>query len=150
MTLANASGAVSARNASTSSGVGGRPIRSSVARRISVRRSAGFTGSRPSRSRRARMKRSTSVFGHSAFFTDGAAGCASGWNDHHARCSGVIVLPAAGVALLGKGPSTLLGTGPSTLLGTGPSTLLGTGPSTLLGTGHGAPALIHSANAAIL
>ena len=43
-----ASGDLSATNASTSAGVGGRPIRSSVRRRISVVRSASGDGRRPS------------------------------------------------------------------------------------------------------
>ena len=41
MTLAKASGDSSFRKASTSSGVGGRPVRSKLARRMSVRLSAG-------------------------------------------------------------------------------------------------------------
>ena len=49
----------SARNASTSSGVGGRPVRSNVTRRISVARSAvGAPAAGPSASSRARMNRS--------------------------------------------------------------------------------------------
>ena len=58
-------------NASISSAVGGRPVRSSVARRISVRLSAARTGARPSCSRRASTKRSMSVFGHSPCDTAG-------------------------------------------------------------------------------
>ena len=54
-TFANASGELSARNASISSGVGGMPVRSSVARRISARLSAGATGFSPSLSSFARM-----------------------------------------------------------------------------------------------
>ena len=42
-------GRLVAANASTSSGVGGRPIRSNVARRIKARRSAGATGMQPLR-----------------------------------------------------------------------------------------------------
>ena len=47
----------SATNASTSSGVGGRPVRSNVTRRIRVRRSASATGVSPFSSSRARTKR---------------------------------------------------------------------------------------------
>ena len=75
-TLAKASGALSLSNASTSSDVGGMPVRSSVARRNSVRRSAGPTGASPSFSKRDRMKRSISVFGQRLVLTVGAgAGC---------------------------------------------------------------------------
>ena len=49
-------------------------MRSSVARRISVRLSAAATGESPSRSRRARTNRSISVFGHAVFCTAGTAG----------------------------------------------------------------------------
>ena len=54
-TLANASGDASARKACTSAGVGGRPVKSNVARRISVRRSAAGACRRWACSSRARM-----------------------------------------------------------------------------------------------
>ena len=57
--LEGAGRSVGFRNAAISAGVGGRPIRSNVARRSSVRRSAGGEGARPFCSSRARMKRST-------------------------------------------------------------------------------------------
>ena len=47
-------GRVSFRNASSSAGFGGRPVRSSATRRISVRRSASGAGARRSASRRSR------------------------------------------------------------------------------------------------
>ena len=52
---------MSARKASISSGVGGRPIRSKVARRSSVRRSAGAAGVRPFACNCWRMKASTGL-----------------------------------------------------------------------------------------
>ena len=53
-------GELSATKASTSSGVGGRPIRSKYSRRISVRRSASGDGDSPLSLSFARMKRSIS------------------------------------------------------------------------------------------
>ena len=47
---------MSSTNASTSSGVGGRPIRSNDSRRISVRRSAGGRGRKPGLLQPCRMK----------------------------------------------------------------------------------------------
>jgi len=55
-------------------GAGGRPVRSKEARRISARLLAGGSGSRPFSSRRARMKRSTGVRAHAAFFGMGIDG----------------------------------------------------------------------------
>ena len=60
-------GRSSARNASTSSGVGGRPVRSNVARRISVRLSAGAAGVSPAASSFARMKRSSGDWAHAHY-----------------------------------------------------------------------------------
>ena len=71
---------VSARNASTSSGVGGRPIRSRVSRRISVVRSAGGDGARPSVSSRASTNRSIGFLTQAASRTGGAAGRRTGSN----------------------------------------------------------------------
>ncbi len=61
MTLRNAtsSAAGSSTKAAISSGVGGRPIRSHVARRISVRRSTGGAASRSSSSSFALIRMST-------------------------------------------------------------------------------------------
>ena len=73
-TFANASGESSVRNASTSSGVGGRPVRSNVARRISVRLSAGGAGVSPFASSFARMKRSIVGERPAASFTAGGGG----------------------------------------------------------------------------
>ena len=64
----------SARKASTSAGVGGRPVRSSVTRRISVVRSASGDGVSPSASSRARTKRSIGFRGQPASRTVGGAG----------------------------------------------------------------------------
>ena len=52
-------------------GVGGRPIKSKVARRISVRLPAGATGFSPRDSRPARMKRSMAVLGQLSSLTTG-------------------------------------------------------------------------------
>src|SRR5205814_7430364 len=67
--------------ASISAGVGGRPVRSKVARRISVRRSAGGAGVNRFASSFARMKRSIGILHQAAFFTFGSAGRFTGWND---------------------------------------------------------------------
>ena len=56
-------GPVSFTKASTSAGVGGKPIRSKLSRRISVRRSASGAGSSCSWASRARMNRSISLLG---------------------------------------------------------------------------------------
>ena len=72
---------MSFRNASTSSGVGGRPVRSSDTRRISVARSASGDGERPSFSSRARTNASmgcTLAFGSRL---TGGVGRLMGWND---------------------------------------------------------------------
>ena len=62
-TFSYASGAVSARNARVSSGVGGRPVRSSVTRRSSVRLSASLRRRQPSRRSRSWMKLIDRVLG---------------------------------------------------------------------------------------
>src|SRR5262245_1897227 len=56
------------------SAAGGKPVMSSDNRRRSVAASAGGDGDRPSFSKRAKIKRSTSLFGQAVFFTDGTAG----------------------------------------------------------------------------
>ena len=54
------------------------------------------TGCSPSRSSRARMNRSMSVFAQLGVARPRAApACASGWNDQNARCSAVIAVGAA-------------------------------------------------------
>ena len=58
ITFSQASGDVSLTNASISSGVGGRPIRSNVTRRMSVRRSASGANDSPFSCSFARTKRS--------------------------------------------------------------------------------------------
>ena len=63
-----------ATKASTSSGVGGRPIRSRVSRRIKVTRSASGDGSICSSSSRARRKRRSGCRTQSAFLTGGKVG----------------------------------------------------------------------------
>ena len=78
---------------STSSGVGGRPVRSKVTRRSSVRLSAGGEGWSPSASSRASTNRSMSEIGQCLSFTDGVGGLPTGRN---AQCSGSAELPADG------------------------------------------------------
>src|SRR5579862_9111202 len=70
-TLANASGEVSARNASISCGVGGSPVKSKVARRIKVRLSAGGEGLSRLDSSLARMKLSIAALAQCLFLTLG-------------------------------------------------------------------------------
>src|SRR5882672_7820207 len=57
-TFSYAFGLLSARKASISASVGGKPVSVNVTRLIKVSLSASFEGVRPSFSRRARMKRS--------------------------------------------------------------------------------------------
>ena len=52
---------MSLTNASTSAGAGGRPVRSRLTRRASVRRSASGAGCKPAASSRARMKWSIGI-----------------------------------------------------------------------------------------
>ncbi len=89
MTRANALGELSARNASTSSGEGGRPIKSNVARRIKVRLSAGSAGLNPFCSKLAKMKRSIADRAHDWSRTSGASTALIGWNAQNRRCSSV-------------------------------------------------------------
>ncbi len=63
--------------------MGGRPWRSKVRRRISVRRSASGRGRRPSASSRARMNASTGVRTQSGSRTAGTGGRSSGRKAHH-------------------------------------------------------------------
>src|SRR5205807_1135410 len=60
-------------------GVGGKPVRSREARRISVRRSAGGEGFSPLASSFASTKASIGVFTHARSFTIGTAGFRTGW-----------------------------------------------------------------------
>ena len=77
--------------ASTSAGVGGRPVRSKVTRRMSVARSASGEGESPSASRRARMKASMGLRIQAEFFTAGRGGFFTGTNaqsgSYFAPCS---------------------------------------------------------------
>ena len=86
-TLANASGDESAANASISSGVAGRPVRSKVARRSSVRRSAAGAGCPPCASSFARMKRSMELpdhpICHGGFFATNRCGCCLSKSQRH-------------------------------------------------------------------
>ena len=81
---------LSARKASTSAGVGGRPVRSSVTRRMSVALSASFDGCRPSFSSRSRMKASIGLRSHAAPSVFGTGGRCGGvkaqWPSHFAPC----------------------------------------------------------------
>ena len=77
-------GRLSARKASTSAGVGGRPVRSSVTRRISVRWSASGEGASPSSSSRARMKRSIGFLRPGGVLRLAAAG--ESWGGMNAQC----------------------------------------------------------------
>jgi len=78
-------------------GVGGKPIKSKVARRISVRLSAGGFGFNSLSSNFARMKLSTDVFAHEVSFTSGTAGLVSFC---HAQCVLLSSFQAACVAWL--------------------------------------------------
>src|SRR5262245_58270309 len=69
---------VSSKNSSSSSTLGGRPIRSYVTRRSSVRGSASGAGERPFSSSFARMKLSIGLRGQLVFFTGGTAGSTGG------------------------------------------------------------------------
>src|SRR5436309_810478 len=84
---AKASGAPSARNAATSSGVGGRPVRSKVTRRIKARLSAGGAGLSWFASRPARMKRSIGDLIQASSLTGGGAGVRTGRNAQYDFCS---------------------------------------------------------------
>lgn len=64
--------------ASTSSKLGGSPVRSKLIRRIKVRASAGGDAVTPTTSSRARMNRSTSVFTQRVSFTLGGATATGG------------------------------------------------------------------------
>jgi len=77
----------SARNASVSAGVGGRPVRSKVTRRRSVRRSAGGAGSIPAFSSAASTNASIGVRTQSPRETAGGSGRAIGRSDQNFRPS---------------------------------------------------------------
>jgi hypothetical protein len=76
--LANASGDGSFTKSDTSSGVGGRPIRSNVARRMSASRAAGGDGCILLASSFARTNASTGVFTQLASWTVGTGGSFTG------------------------------------------------------------------------
>src|SRR5690349_6849199 len=99
MTLAKAPGDRSASKAAISSGVGGRPIKSNVARRMSVRRSGAGDGARPFASNRARINRSIEVRGQLPFLTCGGAGFLTG---RKAQCffQALPVAPVVGTDLV--------------------------------------------------
>ena len=93
MSNSHAFARVSATKARTSSGVGGRPVRSNVARRINASREASGACETPAASRRASTNRSTGVRTHASSRTAGGAGATSGFQLHHesralaARCA---------------------------------------------------------------
>jgi hypothetical protein len=68
--------------ASISSGVGGSPIKSKVALRINVRRSAGGAGFKPLASSFARTKRSSGDLAHCVSWILGGSGMRGLWNAH--------------------------------------------------------------------
>src|SRR5207237_572767 len=100
MTFAYAAGDVSARNVSTSAGVGGRPVRSNVARLMRVRRSACFAGISPFSSSPARMKLSIPFVGHHLFLTSGIGLDCTGRKDQNRFCDSVSLNPVVRTALL--------------------------------------------------
>jgi hypothetical protein len=73
-TFSYASGDSSFTNATTSSGVGGRPVRSNVTRRISVSRDASDDGLSPFSSSRLRMNASIGLRTQAGCATVGASG----------------------------------------------------------------------------
>src|SRR2546430_915780 len=78
----------------TSSGVGGRPIRSKLKRRMSVRRSASGESRNLSCSSLARMNRSIGLRARFESLGDGIAGCFADLKLHQSDLSGVFVWPA--------------------------------------------------------
>ena len=84
-TFAKASSELSATNARTSSGEGGRPIKSKLTRRIRAWRPASATGFKPLASRADSRKRSISDFGQLASLTWGGATARGGWNAQNCR-----------------------------------------------------------------
>ena len=84
-------------------GVGGRPVKSNVARRSKVRRSAeGVTASlRVSSS--ASTNRSMALQGQEQSFTVGKSTTRTFWNDHHPRASSGVMPPIRGDAVRGSG-----------------------------------------------
>src|SRR5262245_34157065 len=83
MSLPYAEGDLSDTNASISSDVGGRPIKSKVTLRMSSSLMAGGAGATPSASKRARMNRSTAVRTQATFFTIGGT---VRWTGRNAQC----------------------------------------------------------------
>ena len=124
MSRSHASVRVSVTNARTSSGVGGRPVRSNAARRISTSREASAACSTPAASMRASTKRSMGDRTHAVSRTAGGAGAASGFQLHHvsfalaARCStrraAAATLAAAASSAGAFVPATAPSTGGST------------------------------------
>ena len=76
MSFSYASADLSFTKASVSAGVGGRPVKSYVARRIKVNLSAAGAGERPLDSSLARMKASMGLRTHLRFLTRGVSGAA--------------------------------------------------------------------------
>ena len=83
MTRSNASGALSATNASISSSKGGSPVRSNDARRMSAMRSASTAGINPFASIGASTKASISLRHHARSSTAGSAGFTNTVYAHH-------------------------------------------------------------------
>ena len=80
MTFSKALGELSSIKASISAGVGGSPVRSKVARRMSVVLFAAGAGLRPFSSNFAKTKRSRGDFAQALFLTFGIAGIVGGTN----------------------------------------------------------------------
>lgn len=74
--------------ASTSSRLGGSPVRSKLIRRIKVRASAGGAAATPATSSRARMNRSMSVFTQCVSFTLGGTTATGRWKAQCLSASG--------------------------------------------------------------
>src|SRR5205807_1902012 len=89
-------------------GVGGRPMRSNVARRISVRLSANGAGASFFSSNLASTNASTGVLTHTGFWTFGGSGFLTGWNDQcFARTSATVSGFASVAGLSGQGTPIL-------------------------------------------
>src|SRR6185503_10758813 len=82
-TFSYAPAELSERNALTSSGVGGRPMRSKYTRRSKAVLLAGGAGARPFFSSLSSTNASMGFFTQAAFFTFGTAGILTGWNDQN-------------------------------------------------------------------
>src|SRR5688572_28442337 len=82
--------------ASTSSGLGGKPVRSNVARRISVRASARGEGASFDFSSLARTNESIRLCAQLVLFTSGNDCVLGGWNDQNFRPSTKLILALDG------------------------------------------------------